>query len=410
MPNSANTIRFILLTIIIDAIGFGIIIPVAPDLLREVGRFDLAHATIVGGWMNILFAGFQFVFGTIIGNLGDRFGRRPILLGALAGFSINFFLQAQAHTVIWLFVGQAVAGVFGGTYGAAQAALADITPAEDRARVFGYVGAAFGIGFVIGPAIGGYLGGLGPRVPFYVASALAALNFVYGFLLFPETLAKENRRPFDWRRANPFGALMVLGKFPGLSMLALVLLFWQIASLAYPITWSIYMIAAFNASQALRGLSLAGVGIAMAAVQILFTGRLVKRFGERNAAIFGLSMAIWTFIVFAIAPFNPWLLLLGVSMPFGNITQPSLMAMMSKRATATNQGEVQGFSASVMSLGAIFAPMIFSPILSHYIDPAAPMRFPGAAFVAAALIGLFTLLLLNLTPRMKRETVTPALG
>ncbi len=401
MSNSANTIRFILLTIIIDAIGFGIIIPVAPALVREVGHFDLAQATITSGWMNVLFASFQFLFGTIIGNLGDRYGRRPILLCALAGFSINFFLQAQAHSLAWLFVGQAVAGVFGGTYGAAQAALADITPAEDRARVFGYVGAAFGIGFVIGPVIGGFLGALGPRVPFYAASALAALNCLYGFFFFPETLKVENRRAFDWGRANPFGALLMLGKLPGVAMLALVLLFWQVASLVYPITWSIYMIASYQASPGLIGLSLACVGASMAAVQILFTGRLVKRFGERGTVFIGLSISIWTHLVLAFAPFNPWLLPLACVMPLGNITQPSLMAMMSKRATATNQGEVQGFSASVMALGSIFAPLIFAPTLSHFISPSAPVRFPGAAFIVAALIALLTMIVLTLTPRAK---------
>lgn len=401
MTSSANTIRFILLTIVIDAIGFGIIIPVAPRLLQEVGHFDLASATVTGGAMNMLFASFQFIFGTIIGNLGDRFGRRPVLLGALGGFSINFFLQAQAHSVIWLFVGQAVAGVFGGTYGSAQAALADITPAEDRARAFGFVGAAFGIGFVIGPVIGGFLGNLGPRVPFYAASALAACNFLFGFLFFPETLKLENRRPFDWARANPFGALLMVGKLPGVTLLALVLLLWQIASLIYPITWSIYLIAAYNATTALIGLSLAVVGMCMAAVQILLTGRLVKRFGERGTVFFGLSMAIWTFLVLSVAPSDPWLLILGIVMPLGNVTQPSLMAMMSKRATASNQGEVQGFSASVMSLGSIIAPLTFSPILSHFISPAAPFRFPGAAFIVAAVIAIMAMFVLALTPRRK---------
>jgi DHA1 family tetracycline resistance protein-like MFS transporter len=411
MPvSNANTIRFILLTLVIDAIGFGIIIPVAPNLLREVGHFDLATATITGGWMNVLFASFQFVFGTIIGNLGDRFGRRPILLGALGGFAINFFLQAQAQSVIWLFIGQAIAGVFGGTYGSAQAALADITPAEERARVFGYVGAAFGIGFVIGPVIGGFLGTLGPRVPFYAASGLAALNFCYGFMLFPETLKPENRRAFDWRRANPFGALMMIGRLPGVTGLAAVLLVWQIASLVYPITWSIYMIAAYHASTGLIGLSLAGVGLSMAAVQILLTGRLVKRFGERGTVILGLTIACWTFSVLSISPFNPWLLFLALVMPLGNVTQPSLMAMMSKRATATNQGEVQGFSASVMSLGSIIAPLIFSPVLSHFISPTTSFHFPGAAFVIAAVFALCAMTLLALTPRLKTPVQSAALA
>jgi len=402
MSRSKNfTIAFVLLTIVIDAIGFGIIMPVGPDLLREVGHLDLAGATATSKWLAALFAGFQFFFGTIIGNLGDRYGRRPVLLGALGGFAINFLLQAQAQNLVWLFVGQALSGVFGGTYGPAQAALADITPAEERARVFGYVGAAFGIGFVIGPIIGGLLGGLGPRIPFYAASGLAALNFVYGLTMFPETLAPEHRRPFDWRRANPFGALLKIRHLPGVAMLACVLLLWQIASLVYPLTWSYYLKGAFDASTRLIGISLAAVGISIACTQILLTGRIVRRLGERNTVFLGLAMATWTFGVLAVAPYNPWLMLLGVVMPLGNITQPALMAMMSRRATASNQGEIQGVSASIMSVGAIVAPFILSETLAFFLSPAAPFRFPGAAFVMAAAIALLTMMALMLTPRVR---------
>ncbi len=402
-PASANTVRFVLLTIVIDAIGFGIILPVAPRLLMTVGNLDLAGATYASTGLSLLFASFQFLFGTIIGNLGDRFGRRPILLGALGGFAINFLLQAQAHSLLWLFAGQAIAGVFGGTYAPAQAALADITPAEDRARVFGYVGAAFGIGFVIGPVIGGLLGGLGPRIPFYAAAALAGLNFAYGLIVFPETLARANRRAFDWRRANPLGALLKIRTLPGLTMLSLVLLLWQIASLVYPLTWSYYLIGAYHASSGLIGLSLAAVGVSMAAVQILLTGKLVTRLGERNTALLGLSAACWTFVVLAIAPLNPWLLLLGFVMPLGNLTQPALMAMVSRRATATNQGEIQGFSASVMSLGSIIAPLILNPTLAFFMSTRAPMIVPGAAFALAATIALITILTLSLTPRARAQ-------
>jgi DHA1 family tetracycline resistance protein-like MFS transporter len=396
-----NTVRFVLLTIVIDAMGFGIIMPVGPRLLMEVGHLDLAGAAYMNTFLTLLFASMQFLFGTVIGNLGDRFGRRPVLLTALGGLAINFLLQAQAHSLVWLFAGQAISGICGGTYGAAQAALADISTPDNRARVFGYVGAAFGIGFVIGPSIGGLLGGFGPRVPFYAASLLAALNFLYGVTVFPETLARANRRAFDWRRANPVGALLKLRAFPGLTMLSVVLLFWQIASLVYPLTWSYYLIGAFHASSQLIGISLACVGISIAAVQMLVTGKLVARLGERNTVFLGLSMATWTFLLLAVAPLNPWLMLLGFTMPLGNITQPALMAMMSRRATANNQGEVQGFSASVMSLGTIIAPLVHNPVFAYFMGPRAPFKFAGAAFILAAAIALVTIMLLMLTPRAK---------
>ncbi len=401
MTSPSNTIRFVLLTIVIDAMGFGIIMPVGPRLLMAVGHLNLAGAAYTSTFLTLLFAVMQFLSGTVMGNLGDRFGRRPVLLCALGGYAVNFLLQAQAQSLVWLFVGQALSGIFGGTYAPAQAALADVTPAEGRARVFGYVGAAFGVGFVIGPVIGGLLGGFGPRVPFYAASGIAALNFVYGLTVFPETLRKENRRAFEWRRANPFGALMKIRELPGLTMLSLVLLLWQIASLVYPLTWSYYLIGAYGASSQLIGASLAGVGAAMASVQILLTGRLVARFGERNTALLGLSMATWTFLVLMIAPLNPWLMLLGFVMPLGNLTQPALMAMMSRRATATNQGEVQGFSASVMALGTIIAPLVHNPTLAYFMSPRAPFHAPGAAFAAAAAIALLTITTLAFTPRLR---------
>lgn len=398
-PVNPNTIRFILATIFIDAVGFGIVMPVAPRLLMAVGHVDLSGATYLGTLLSLLYAAMQFMFGTIIGNLGDRFGRRPVLLGALAGFSINFLLQAQAQSLLWLFAGQAVAGVFGGTYAPAQAALADITQPEERARVFGYVGAAFGLGFILGPVIGGLIGSYGPRVPFYAAAGLAALNCVYGLTVFPETLPKALRRPFDWKRANPLGALMALKHLPGIDRLSLVLLSWQVASLVYPLTWSYYMMASFGASSRLIGLSLALVGVSVAVVQMLVTGRMVKRFGERRTAQIGLAMAMWTFAAFALASINPWFILLALTMPLGNLVQPALMAMLAARANATNQGEMQGFIACVMALGSIFAPLLFNPTLAYFISPHAPIHFGGAAFVLAVILAVLALILLSFTPR-----------
>lgn len=391
MSNLPSSVRFVLFTIVIDAIGFGIIMPVMPTLLMDVGNLDVAAAAQFGGLLSLVYAGFQFLLGPTLGNLSDRFGRRPVLLGSLAGYSVNFALMALAPNLAWLIAGQALAGIFGGTYGPAQAALADITGPQDRARVFGFVGAAFGIGFTLGPMIGGLLGEFGPRMPFYAAAALAALNLIYGLTIFPETLAPENRRVFEWRRANPLGALKAIGHLPGIVPLALVLLLWQIASLIYPLTWGYYLIAGFDASPRVIGMSLTVVGITMAAVQMLFTGRIVARFGERRSAMIGLTAASTAFLGFAIAPHFPLAFVVMLIMPFGSLVQPSLSAMVSKRGQVDNQGEIQGITASIMSLGAMIAPVTLNPVLAYFTGAGAPMIVPGAAFGVSAVIALTAL-------------------
>jgi MFS transporter, DHA1 family, tetracycline resistance protein len=389
-------VRFILATIVIDAIGFGIIMPVMPDLLMEIGQIDLAAAARFGGLLSLLYAGFQFLLGPVLGNLADRYGRRPILLGSLGGYSVNFALMAVAPNLGWLIVGQALAGIFGGTYGPAQAALADITKPSDRARIFGYVGAAFGVGFTIGPAIGGLLGEFGPRMPFIAAATLAAANLVYGMIYFPETLSKEHRREFDWRRGNPFGAFKMLGRLPGIIPIGLVLLLWQVASLVYPLTWGYYLIAGFDASPRQIGISLTFVGVTLALVQFFLTGRIVARVGERRAAIIGLCAASTAFIGFALAPHFPLAMLALLIMPFGSIIQPSLSAMVSQRGQANNQGEIQGFTASIMSLGAMIAPLTLNPTTAYFTAVGASLRLPGAAFILALLIALTALMIMVL--------------
>jgi MFS transporter, DHA1 family, tetracycline resistance protein len=377
-------VRFILATIVIDAIGFGIIMPVMPDLLMEIGQIDLAAAARFGGLLSLLYAGFQFLLGPVLGNLADRYGRRPILLGSLGGYSVNFALMAVAPNLGWLIVGQALAGIFGGTYGPAQAALADITKPSDRARIFGYVGAAFGVGFTIGPAIGGLLGEFGPRMPFIAAATLAAANLVYGMIYFPETLSKEHRREFDWRRGNPFGAFKMLGRLPGIIPIGLVLLLWQVASLVYPLTWGYYLIAGFDASPRQIGISLTFVGVTLALVQFFLTGRIVARIGERRAAIIGLCAASTAFIGFALAPHFPLAMLALLIMPFGSIIQPSLSAMVSQRGQANNQGEIQGFTLTL------------NPTTAYFTAVGASLRLPGAAFILALLIALTALMIMVL--------------
>jgi len=390
---------FILVTVLIDAIGFGIIIPTLPRLIMEVGDLDLASATRVGGWLALLYAAVQFAAGPTVGNLSDRFGRRPVLLGALGGYAIDYALLTIANTLPLFFIGRALAGLFGATYGPCQAALADITPPDQRARVFGYVGAAFGIGFVIGPALGGLLGEYGHRVPFAAAAILAGANFLYGLFVFPETLKPELRRPFNWRRANPLGAIAVVRAIPGLPWIVATYFTWQLASMVYPSVWAYYGIANFGWSSGMVGASLAAVGTAMVLCQTFVTGRLVARIGERRTAQIGLAGATAGFTGYMLIGSGTLAMALIVVIAVQSLVQPSLSAMLSQRVPADAQGELQGIGGSVMALGAVFAPLAYNPTLAYFTSDSAPFRWPGAPFAVALLFAAVTMLALARTPR-----------
>ena len=392
---------FILVTIFIDAIGFGLIMPVLPQLLMRVGNIDLSHAIGVGAWMGLAMAVASFVAAPVLGNLSDRFGRRPILLVSLGGLAVDYLLLAIAHTLPLVFIGRVISGVFGGSYSTAMAAISDITPPDDRAKTFGFVSAAFGVGFVLGPAIGGVLGEYGDRAPFVVAAAMAGLNFLYGLIVFPETLKPENRRPFSLRRANPLGALAVMRGLPGMAGIAVVLILWQIASLVYPLIWSFYAIAQFGWSTRLIGVSLAAVGITIAISQTFITGPAVKKFGERDAATIGLVVAIAGFVVYAVID-QTWMAFAAMAfIALQGLVQPSLMAMLSRRATPETQGEVQGISAMAMGLGSIAGPLVLTTPMAWFTGPNAPFYFPGAPFVVAAGFGVAALVMLRRLPRVR---------
>jgi DHA1 family tetracycline resistance protein-like MFS transporter len=405
-PNPKSAMIFIVLTILIDAIGFGIIIPVLPKLVMSLGHVDLATATRIGGWLAAVYAITQFVCGPLVGNLGDRFGRRPVLLLALSGFAIDYLVLGFAPNLGWLFAGRLIAGIFGASFGPATAALADISAPHERAKRFGLVGAAFGLGFIIGPAAGGFLGEISPRAPFYAAAILCGCNFLFGLLMFPETLAAANRRPFDLARANPVGALLSARHMPGVLGLAGILLLWDVASMIYPATWSYFAIAQYGWSSGMIGASLAFVGVSMVIVQASILGRVVKAAGERLAAMLGVATAM---TVYAILAFNHSAALafpiLGISALQG-LVQPSLTALMSQRAPADAQGEMQGFIGSLNAVGSIAAPLLFNPALAAFTAADAPVRFPGAAFLIASGFGLAALTALALTHQ--RASARPA--
>lgn len=407
-PSLPPAIRFVLATMLINSIGFGIIIPSFPQLIMGLGHIDLSRATAIGGFLSLTYALFQFAFGPVMGNLSDRFGRRPVLLGSLFGFAVDFSIMALAPSLGWLFATRILTGIFGASNGPSQSVIADVSDPDERSRLFGYISAAFGVGFVAGPALGGLLAEISFRMPFYAASALAAINFAYGLFALPETLAPENRRPFDWRRANPVGALFYLRKLPGIMPISLVYFIWQLASLVYPMTWAYFAIGRYGWSNAMVGLSLALMGATMAVVQIFFSARITARLGERKTATIGMAGGALGMAGFALVT-NGWVAF--AMMPLiavQSLVHPCLTAMMSRRANATNQGEVQGFASSVMAVGSIIAPVIFNPALAWFTGPRAPVHFYGIAFAIAAAFALIGLLvLLSLAPAQRPD---PALS
>ncbi|MEM8695566.1 MAG: TCR/Tet family MFS transporter [Pseudomonadota bacterium] len=396
--------RFVLATVFIYAIGFGIIMPVLPKLVVTLGDVSLSEATRIGGWLILTYALFQFLFGPLIGNLSDRFGRRPILLLSMAGFGIDYAVMGFAPTLAWLFAGRMIAGTFGAAFSTAYATLSDIYGEDDRARVFGLIGAAFGIGFIVGPAIGGLIGELGTRLPFFVASGLALANLVYGFFVFPETHARENRRPFRLARANPLGALLKLRHVPGILPMAGVFLLWTTAINVYPSVWAYFTQLRFGWSEGLVGLSLAWVGLLMALVQALAIGPLVKRFGERRAAMIGIVSGTAGFLLIAVVSVGWATYVIMAVTALHALSGPSLIALMSRRAPADMQGELQGFNSSLTALAAIAAPLVFNPSLAYFTSPDAPMRFAGAPFVISTAVGTLALLVLICTRHVRAPT------
>lgn len=394
-----GAIYFVLVTIFIDAMSFGLANPVLPRLIMDIGQVDISHAIALTGAMTVALASLQFVMGPVLGNLSDRVGRRPILLIALVGLAANYMLMSIADSIALLFVGQMLAGIFGGTIGTCQAAIADLTAKEDRAHNFGLIGAAFGLGFIVGPALGGLLGEFGQRMPFIAAALLTFFSFAFGYFKFPDTLKPEDRRPFDWRRANPLGALKSMRSMPGMAPAILVIMLWNIAGAVYPLTWAYYGIARFNWSNGMIGLSLAIVGFVTAISQAFITGRFVRRYGERRAVIIGMVAGIATHLGYAFAT-ESWVafvLLLGFIPQ--SLVGPALLAIVSGRAAADRQGEVQGMAAMAQGIGGIVAPLLITPAMSYFTSPAAPFQFAGAGFIVAVMFAIAAFVRFFMLPR-----------
>lgn len=378
---------FILLAVLIDSIGFGIVIPVLPQLIANLGHTDIEGAARISGWLMFGYAVMQFFFGPVMGGLSDRFGRRPVLLASLAAFGLDYLAMGFAPTLAWLVVARLVAGITGASFSTAYAYIADITPSEGRAAAFGRTGLAFGLGFILGPAIGGVLAEFGTRVPFFAASALALANVAYGFFVLPESLPRESRRAFDWRRANPLGSLLQLRSAqPALLVLAGAMMLWVIGHMSLQAVWSFYTIDRFGWSPAEVGYSLAVVGVSSMLVQGWLLGKLAPRYGEVRLVRAGLVSAIAGYLIYALAS-QGWAMYAGIVVfALSGLVYPSLQGLMSGLTARTDQGELQGAVSSLFGLAAIIGPPLMTQSFAIFAAPDAPVSIPGAPYLLAALL------------------------
>ncbi|WP_300059460.1 TCR/Tet family MFS transporter [uncultured Roseobacter sp.] len=384
-------VLFILITVMLDSMGIGLIIPVMPDLIQEVRGADLSTAALWGGVLSTAFAVMQFLFGPVIGGLSDRFGRRPVLLISLVVMALDYLVMAVAGSIVLLLIGRIVGGMTAATQSTANAYMADISKPEDRAANFGLVGAAFGLGFVLGPLLGGLLGEFGTRAPFYAAAGLAALNALFGYIVLKETVTDEIRRPFQWARANPWGSFRQLGRLPGIGPLLVVFFLYQVAFMVYPAIWSYFVKERFGWEPATIGLSLALFGIMMAVVQGGLIRPVLRLLGERGTVIYGHLFDTAAFLALALVTSGTIALILTPLAALAAVITPALQGIMSKAVGRDAQGELQGALTSIMALAMIISPLMMTGTFAAFTDADAPAYFPGAPFLLSAgliLIGL----------------------
>ena len=394
---------FIFITLLIDVTGWGIIIPVMPQLLQELSGGTLSDASRFGGWLISTYAVMQFLCAPLVGALSDRFGRRPVLLASLFGFGVDFLMMAFAPTLSWLFVGRMISGIMGASFTTAGAYIADVSPPEKRAQNFGLIGAAFGLGFIIGPVLGGLLGGFGTRVPFMVTAGLCLLNWLYGFFILPESLTPENRRPLEWKRANPVGTLRSLIRYPKLGGLFLSLALMYIASHAVQGNWSYYTMEKFKWTESDIGFSLGVVGVCVALVQGVLIRRLIPAFGQQRSVYAGLFFYAAGYVLYAFATEGWMMYAITVIYCLGGIAGPALQGVMSNTVPSNEQGELQGGFTSIASLSAIIGPFLMNTILfATFTRPGAPVYFPGAAMLCGGVLSLCSALLARFVLKRKK--------
>ena len=386
MATKNLALTFILTTVTLDAIGIGLMFPVMPDLIEGLTGLGIGQAALWGGVLSASFAIMQFLCGPALGALSDRFGRRPILLVSLFVMGLDYIVMAAAPTIWLLLIARIISGVTAATYSTATAFIADITPPEERGRRFGLIGAGFGVGFVLGPLIGGLLATIDLHAPFYAAAALAFANMAFGYFVLPETVTDATRRPFAFARANPFSALRAVSRLPAIRRTLLVFLILSIGMGVYASIWSYFGQAAFGWSSTMVGVSLAVYGISFAIGQALLVGPLIRRFGEARAATFGMVMNIITLVALGLTPVGWLALLITPFTALGGVTTPALQAIASRATPANAQGELQGVMSSLTAIATITAPLLMTNTFAAFTAPDAAIRLPGAPFLLAAVL------------------------
>lgn len=386
-------IVFIFITLLIDVIGIGIIVPVLPQLIKELSGGTLSEASRYGGWLMFAYAFMQFLFSPILGGLSDQYGRRPVLLASLFGFGIDYLFLGFAPTLGWLFVGRLLAGITGASFTTASAYIADISAPEKRAQNFGMIGAAFGVGFIIGPVLGGLLGHFGPRVPFFVSAGLSLLNWLYGYFILPESLKPENRRTFDWKRANPIGSLMNLKRYPLIIGLVSAIFFLYVAGHSVQGIWSYFTMERFGWNSDMVGYSLGFVGLTVGIVQGGLTRIIIPKLGQKRSIYVGLGFYLIGLLLFAFA--NKGWMMYAIMIPYamGGIAGPSIQGIISGQVPPDEQGELQGTMTSIMSITSIIGPPLMTTLFAHFTGPNAPIYFPGVAFLTGAFLTFICIVL-----------------
>lgn len=388
--NKQAAIGFIFITLLIDITGWGLIIPVMPKLIEQLIHGDVSAAARYSGWLTLAYAIAQFIFAPLVGNLSDKYGRRPVLLFSLFGFGLDYLLLSVAPSMGWLFVGRIIAGITGASITTASAYIADVSTPENKAQNFGMIGAAFGIGFILGPVLGGLLGQYGPRVPFIAAAVLCLLNWLYGYFVLPESLPKDKRREFEWKRANPFGSLLFLKSIPGIAELTVSLVLVYIAGHAVQSNWSFYGIEKFGWNEKMIGISLGVVGLLVGIVQGGLIRVINPKLGNEKSVYTGLALYALGMLLFGLATETWMMFLFLVPYCLGGICGPALQAIISGHVSPRQQGELQGALTSLMSATSFIGPPLMTNTFAYFTQKNAPVYFPGAPFILAAVLMLIS--------------------
>jgi DHA1 family tetracycline resistance protein-like MFS transporter len=401
-PLRNAAVAFIFVTILLDTLALGVVIPILPKLIESFVDNDTANAARIFGLFGTVWALMQFFCSPIVGALSDRFGRRPVVLLSNFGLAMDYVLMALAPSLSWLFIGRVISGITSASISTAFAYIADVTVPEKRAAMFGKIGVAFGAGFILGPALGGLLGGIEPRLPFWVAAGLSFANGLYGLLILPESLPRDRRSPFRWTSANPVGALHLLRTDRVLTGLSIANFFAQLAHVVLPSTFVLYASYRYGWDTTTIGATLALVGVCSMVVQGAAIGPIVKRFGERRALLLGLGCGAAGFLIFGAAPKGA-LFCLGIPvMALWGVAGAATQALMTRLVSSDHQGQLQGATASVQSVSQLVGPFLFTLTFAYFIGGDAPLKLPGAPFLLASLLLLLALAIAARTLAVRR--------